>query len=80
MDVRRSDFHGTFIGLFVRGKTVFVRLISEKVAAPHVLSNEEQTRNLEDGVPMAVVKYQGRFPVVTKAEAIRYGMDVTREF
>ena len=50
------------------------------VAAPHLLSTAEQTRNLEDGVAMAVVKYQGRFPVVTKAEAIRYGMEVTREF
>jgi len=50
------------------------------VAEPHILTNEEQTSYLEAGVPMVVVKYKGRFPVITKADALRFGLKAEREF
>ena len=50
------------------------------VAEPHILTNEEQTSCLEAGVPMVVVKWKGRFPVITKADALRFGLEVVREF
>ena len=50
------------------------------VAEPHILSNDEQTSCLEAGVPMVVVKWKGRFPVVTKADALRFGLKAEREF
>ena len=50
------------------------------VAEPQLLSPAEQWRNIENGVRMAVVKWKGRCPVVTKADALRFGLEVVREF
>ena len=50
------------------------------VAEPQLLSPAEQARNIKNGVRMVVVKWKGRFPVITKADALRFGMEVTREF
>jgi len=50
------------------------------VTEPQLLSPAEQARNLQAGVPMVVVKWKGRFPVITKADAMRFGLKPEREF
>ena len=49
-------------------------------AEPKSLSGEEIDACVAAGIPMKVVKYKGRFPVVTEADARRFGLEILRDF
>ena len=49
-------------------------------AEPKSLSGEEIDACMAAGIPMKVVKYKGRFPVVTEADARRFGLEILRDF
>ena len=49
-------------------------------AEPKSLSGEEIDACMAAGIPMKVVKYKDRFPVVTEADARRFGLEILRDF
>ena len=49
-------------------------------AEPKLLTGEEIDACMAAGIPLKVVKYKGRFPTVTEADARRFKLEIFRDF